>query len=82
MIKYYCDICENEIEEGEQKIGVLDFTNRFINLCPSCKQHFNGAKASIYESYKTQYETLNESYFETLQGRILNNVDPEPVWEG
>ena len=86
MLKYYCNICDSEIEVGEVKTGKLDFSgvnpmNDLLILCPSCEYKFKGAKASIYNSYKTQYETLDEAYLTDLKNAILNNVNPEPIFE-
>lgn len=82
MIKYFCDICDDEIPSGDEKIGVLDFTNRFLNLCPTCKSKFKEAKATLYNEYKVKYEVLDTEYLNKLKQAILTNVDPEPVWEG
>lgn len=81
MIKYFCDICEDEITAGDEKIGVLDFTNRFLNLCPSCKSKFKEAKASIYDEYKTAYDNLNAEYLQDLKDEILTNVEPDPEYD-
>lgn len=81
MIKYFCDICENEITAGEEKIGVLDFTNKFLNLCPTCKSKFKEAKASLYNEYKVKYEVLDTEYLNKLKQEILTNVEPDPEYD-
>lgn len=80
MIKYYCNICNNEIL-NEVHTGSLDFTKEVIHLCDTCYPKFKEAKESIYSEYSTRYNTLNSDYLTDLKNIILNDVDPEPVWE-
>lgn len=77
MIKYICDICENEIvSSGDTeviglKLGSLDFTNEVIHLCNSCYSKFNDAKEELHSTYETRYNFVNESYLEDLREIIL-----------
>lgn len=80
MIKYYCNICNNEIL-NEVHTGSLDFTKEVIHLCSTCYPKFDGAKESIYSEYNTRYNTFKSDYLTDLRNIILNDVDPEPVWE-
>ena len=76
MIKYYCDICENEISQGNQivgsKVGTLDFSNKVVQLCDSCSLKFKEAKESIHDEYETKYLELDEDYLDDLKDEILN----------
>ena len=81
MIKYYCDICDTELEDNNIKVRSLDFTGRIVHLCNSCYPKFKEAKESIFAEYKTRYDELNADYLDDLKDEILNDVDPEPVWE-
>lgn len=87
MIKYYCDICENEIQEGKQNVGALDFTNKVVFLCPSCYSKFKEGKEAIFSEYETKFEEFNSDYLDDLKAEILEtnetpvDVDPQPVFE-
>lgn len=79
MIKYYCDICETE--STHPKVGALDFNRGVIHLCDNCYPKFKKAKENLYDTYSFSYSTLDTAYLNALKNEILNNVDPEPIWD-
>ena len=81
MIKYYCDICETELQHTEVKVGGLDFNRGVLHLCDSCFKKFDSAKASLFSEYQASYSALDTSYLADLKSAILTNVDPEPIWD-
>ena len=82
MVKYFCDICDSEIQNSEEKLGVIDFRfTKLYHLCPICKPKFKEAKASLYDEYEAKYEALDTEYFNKIKQAILTDVDPAPVGE-
>lgn len=80
MIKYFCDICNTDTTENP-KVATADFGNGVFCLCNSCFPKFKNAKESLYDEYSESYSTLNSEYVTDLKNAILNNVDPEPIWD-
>lgn len=81
MIKVYCDVCNDEIQQGNQYIGCLDFTNKAIELCGDCFSKFKGGKEAIYSEYASRYSQLNNDYMNDLIDEITTDVNPSPVFE-
>lgn len=78
MRVYYCDICENEIENELVKVGGLDFNRGNLELCGSCYSKFKSAKDSLHYEYEIAYKGLDEDYINDLKEIILAEPDPEP----
>lgn len=81
MIKVYCDICTEEVQQGNQYIGCLDFTNKAIELCDECFKKFKSGKEAIFSEYASKYSQLNNDYMNDLIDEITTDEEPAPVFD-
>lgn len=81
MTKYYCDICETEVQRINLRVGNIGFDRDTIDMCNSCFKKLPLAKASLFETYNEKYNDLDEEYMNALKDEILE-TNPEPVFEG
>lgn len=81
MIKYYCDICNTEIQNDIPKAGSLDFGNGFLHLCNTCYPKFNEAKSIEYANFSSRYNALDQEYKQAIIDDITTDVDPDSVGE-
>lgn len=81
MIKYYCDICNEEIQNDIPKVGALDFGNGILQLCNTCYPKFSEAKSTEYPNFSLRYNALNQEYKQAIIDDITTDVDPAPVGE-
>lgn len=83
MTKFYCDICETEVQRIDLHIGNIGFGRGTIDMCESCFKKLSTAKASLFDEYNSKYNNLDEEYVQALKDEILEeNTNPEPEFEG
>ena len=81
MTKYFCDICETEVQRIDLHIGNIGFERGNIDMCESCFRKLPIAKANLFETYNNRYNDLDEEYMNALKDEILE-TNPEPEFEG